>query len=144
MQSHFTTITRAILIRCEPGEDLLDCLQRAVREHGVQNGAFVSGAGSLSTYHFHVVSSTELPPDNAFVKGEGPFDIVAITGYVLGGRVHAHITFSDEKIAMGGHLEPGCTVLTFALVTLLDIIGADMSTWDHVPGRTYPASNNPA
>jgi predicted DNA-binding protein with PD1-like motif len=142
MQSHATTITRTILIRCAPGEDLLDCLQRATNEHGVQNGAFVSGAGSLSKYHFHVVSSTALPPDNAFIKGDGPFDIVAITGYVLGGRVHAHITFSDEKVAMGGHLESGCEVLTFALVTLIECDGPDMSTWDHVPGRQYTASGH--
>jgi predicted DNA-binding protein with PD1-like motif len=124
-----------ILIRVDPGEDLLDALQRAVAEQGVQNGAFVSGAGSIRRYHFHVVSSTDLPPDNAFVEGDGAFDIVAITGFVLGGRVHAHITITDDTSTLGGHLEPGCEVLTFAMVALAETPAQDLSSWDRVAGR---------
>ena len=132
MKSHESSITRMIMIRVDPGEDLLDALQRAVAEHGVENGVFVSGAGSLSSYHFHVVSTAVLPPDNAFIKGEGPFDIVAITGAVLGGRVHAHVTFTDDHRTLGGHLEPGCEVLTFAMVALAETPAQDLSAWDHV------------
>ena len=135
MQSHESPISRMIMIRVDPGEDLLDALQRAVADHGVQNGVFVSGAGSIRRYHFHVVSSTDLPPDNAFVKGDGAFDIVAITGAVLGGRVHAHITFTDDTSTLGGHLEPGCEVLTFAMVALAETPARDLSDWDYVPGR---------
>lgn len=135
MHSHEANINRVILIRVDPHEDLLDALERAVAENGVQNGTFISGAGSLSRYHFHVVSSTDLPPENAFVRGSGAYDILTITGFVLGGRVHAHITFSDDKIAMGGHLEPGCEVLTFAMVALAETPGQDLSAWDHVEGR---------
>lgn len=135
MQSHESPMTRMIMIRVDPREDLLDALQRAVAEHGVQNGTFVSGAGSLSSYHFHVVSSTDLPPENVFVKGEGAYDIVAITGAVLGGRVHAHVTFTDDKTTLGGHLEPGCEVLTFAMVALAETPERDLSWWDSVPGR---------
>ena len=132
MKSHESPVTRMVMIRVDPGEDLLDALQRAVTEHGVENGAFVSGAGSLRSYHFHVVSSTERPPDNAFIRGEGAFDIVAITGFVLGGRVHAHVTFTDDHRALGGHLEPGCEVLTFAMVALAETPARDLSAWDHV------------
>lgn len=135
MRSHEATISRVIMIRCDPGEDLLAALEQAVAGNGVENGVFISGAGSLASYCFHVVRSTDLPPENAFVKGEGAYDIVAITGCVLGGRVHAHITFTDDKVAMGGHLEPGCEVLTFAMVSLADMPGHDLSNWDHVAGR---------
>src|SRR5688500_4679734 len=90
-------------LRFDPGEDLLEGRQRAADESGVRDGAFLGGIGSLTSYHVHVVSSTDLPPENAFIKGEGPFDILAITGLVLGGRVHAHLTFSDAEQAMGGH-----------------------------------------
>ena len=135
MQSHESPISRMIMIRVDPGEDLLDALQRAVADHGVQNGVFVSGAGSIRRYHFHVVSSTDLPPENAFVKGDGAFDIVAITGALPAGRVHAHITFTDDASTLGGHLEPGCEVLTFAMVALAETPAQDLSKWDHVPGR---------
>ena len=135
MHSHESDITRTIMIRVAPGEDLLAELENAVKTHGVQNGAFVSGAGSLRSWHYHVVSSRELPPENAFVKGETAVDIVAITGFVLGGRVHAHITMTDDKIAFGGHLEPGCEVLTFAMVALAETPAEDLSQWDRVAPR---------
>lgn len=135
MQSHASPVTRMIMIRVDAREDLLDALQRAVAEHGVTNGVFVSGAGSLSRYHFHVVSSTDLPPENAFVEGDGAYDIVAITGAVLGGRVHAHVTFTDDTTTLGGHMEPGCEVLTFAMVALAETPERDLSEWDHVQSR---------
>ncbi len=50
----------------------------------------------------------------------------------MGGRVHAHLTFSDEERAMGGHLEPGSHVLTFAIVTLAELPDNDLSRWDRV------------
>ncbi len=98
----------------------------------MRDGAFLGGVGSLTSYHVHVVSSTDLPPTNAFMKGEGSFDILAITGHVLGGRVHAHLTFSDTERAMGGHLEPGCRVLTFAIVMLAELLDTDLARWDRV------------
>lgn len=135
MQSHEASISRIVLIRVDPREDLLDALERAVAEQGVRNGTFISGAGSLSRYHFHVVSTAELPPENVFIEGEDPYDILTITGFVLDGRVHAHITFSDDKVAMGGHLERGCEVLTFAMVALAETPGVDMADWDRVTGK---------
>jgi uncharacterized protein len=119
-------------LRLDPGEDLLEGLRRAATDLGVRDGAFLGGIGSLTSYHVHVVASTDLPPENAFVKGDGPFDILAITGHVMGGRVHAHLTFSDTEQAMGGHLEPGCRVLTFAIVTLAELLDTDLSKWDRV------------
>jgi predicted DNA-binding protein with PD1-like motif len=41
-----------------------------------------------------------------------------MNGYVIDGRVHAHITFADADKAFGGHLEPGTSVFTFAVVTV--------------------------
>ncbi|HEU0164250.1 MAG TPA: PPC domain-containing DNA-binding protein [Thermomicrobiales bacterium] len=126
-------IGRTLLIRLDPGEDLLGGLREAVTASGVRQGVFVTGVGSLTSYHLHVVETTNLPPGNVFWKESGPFDIVAVTGAVLGGRVHAHLTVSNDERVMGGHLEPGCNVLTFAFITLLEMHGDDISAWD-TPG----------
>jgi predicted DNA-binding protein with PD1-like motif len=125
---------RYLMVRLDPGQDLLEGIRTAVEESGITQGAILAGVGSLSTYHFHVVSTPVMPPENAFIKGEGPFDILTITGAILDGRVHAHVTFSDDKIAMGGHLEEGCTVLTFAILTIADMSSPAlmMADWDHV------------
>ena len=41
-----------------------------------------------------------------------------MNGYVIDGKLHAHITLANPDKAFGGHLEPGTTVFTFAIVTL--------------------------
>jgi predicted DNA-binding protein with PD1-like motif len=54
-----------------------------------------------------------------FVKDPtAPADIAGMNGYVLNGKVHAHITLANPDKAFGGHLEPGTPVFTFAVVTL--------------------------
>jgi hypothetical protein len=57
--------------------------------------------------------------------------VTSINGYVIDGRVHAHVTLADPDKAFGGHLEPGTTVFTFAVVTLgVCGDGVDMSRVD--------------
>ena len=50
-----------------------------MRAEGIGNAATLSGVGSLDRYHFHVVKTTNMPPGNTFVRGEGPFDILSVT-----------------------------------------------------------------
>jgi predicted DNA-binding protein with PD1-like motif len=44
--------------------------------------------------------------------------LLTTTGYIIDGRVHAHISFSDTQKTLSGHLEPGTRVFTFAILTL--------------------------
>jgi predicted DNA-binding protein with PD1-like motif len=122
-----------VAVRLDPGEDVLLSLRAAVREHGLRDAVILSGVGSLDRYHFHVVKTTNMPPGNTFVQGEGPFDILTVTGAVVQGKVHAHITFSNTVQAMGGHLEEGCRVLTFAGVIMAEAADAYFRGWD-TPG----------
>jgi predicted DNA-binding protein with PD1-like motif len=58
-----------------------------------------------------------------------------MNGYIIDGRVHAHLTLSNPDKAFGGHLEHGTEVFTFAVVTvgvLKD--GIDLS---RVDDKTY-------
>jgi predicted DNA-binding protein with PD1-like motif len=124
--------SRLVFLRLNPGDDLLDGIRAAVSERDIRNAAFVSGVGSLSSYHVHVVETTNLPPGNIFFKDEGAYDILAVTGLVIDGEVHAHIMFSNPDRAMGGHLEQGCRVLTFAVIAMVVTEDADFSGWDTV------------
>jgi predicted DNA-binding protein with PD1-like motif len=124
--------SRLILVRLNPHEDLLEGLRAAVAEAGITNGAILSGAGSLSRYHVHVVKTTNLPPGNIFFSGGGAYDILTLTGVIIDGRLHAHITFSNPEKAMGGHLEEGCEVLTFAIAAIAETPGVDLREWDTI------------
>ena len=130
MRTHSFDPSRFVALRLDPGEDVLLSLRAVVEEQRIRNAAILSGVGSLDRYHFHVVQTTNMPPGNTFVQGEGPFDILTVTGLVVDGQVHAHITFSNSELAMGGHLEAGCRVLTFAVVLMAEALDVDLTGWD--------------
>jgi predicted DNA-binding protein with PD1-like motif len=132
MRAQNVNIDRLVLARLNPGDDILESLTLAAKENGIANGLILAGIGSLSRYHVHVVKTTNLPPGDVFFEGEGPFDILQLTGAILDGRVHAHITFSNTEKAMGGHLEKGCRVLTFSVITIAETSQADFTHWDRV------------
>ena len=132
MKAQSCSLTRLIVLRLNSGEDLLGAIRAGVAENGIRHGVILTGVGSISSYHAHVVETTNLPPGNIFFRGEGAFDVLSVTGLILDGRVHAHITFSDAEKAMGGHLEEGCRVLTFAVVVLAETDGADLTNWDRL------------
>jgi uncharacterized protein len=130
MRTQSFDASRFVALRLDPGEDVLLSLRAAVKEQGIRDAAILSGVGSLDRYHFHVVQTTNMPPGNSFVQGEGPFDILTVTGLVVDGEVHAHVTFSNTELAMGGHLEEGCRVLTFAVVVMTEALDVDLAGWD--------------
>ncbi len=130
-----TQYERIVIVRLTFDTDLLDGLKKAVARENIKNAVITNGIGSLRSYHVHAVSNTTFPSTNIFYKGEGPYDLTSVEGYVLNGKVHAHINFSNEKIALGGHLEPDTRVFTFCIVTLgvlpdsLDLRRFDDGRW---------------
>jgi len=111
-------IKRVVLVRMKYNTDLLGGLQRAVNSEKIKNAVILSGVGSVTRYHVHAVNSTTLPAKLAYTERAAPMDLIAVNGYVLNGRIHAHITMTDDQKAFGGHLHEGTTVFTFAIVTL--------------------------
>ena len=109
---------RIEIIRMKPGTDMLDGLNFVSKENKIKNGVILAGIGSVTDYHFHVVSDKNLPPAEEFPKASVPMDIVSVQGYILNGRVHAHIALSDENSMTGGHLEKGTKALTFFIITI--------------------------
>lgn len=132
MHSEIASLERLVFVRADPGEDLLEALEDATEQENIRNGAIICGVGSLSSYHVHVVGTTDLPPENTYLRGEGPFDILTVTGAILEGRVHAHLTFADTRGTMGGHIHEGCRVLTFAIVLIADSSSTSLTGWDTV------------
>jgi predicted DNA-binding protein with PD1-like motif len=110
---------RVVVLRFKYQADLLAGIEKMVKEQKIKNAVFLSGIGSVRNYHVHAVSNRTFPSKNVFVKDPtAPADIISINGYVIDGRVHAHMTLSNEDKAFGGHIEPNNNVFTFAIVTL--------------------------
>lgn len=119
-------VQRVVILRFKFGTDLLAGLQRMVKEQKIRNAIILSGFGSVRNYQVHQVGNRDLPPKDVLVKNPtAPADIASMSGVVINGRVHPHITLANPDKAFGGHLEPGTTVFTFAVVTL-GVLGDDV------------------
>jgi len=125
-------ITRTVTIRFRNQADLLVGLEKHVAAEKIRNAVILTGIGSAIATHYHVVSNRSFPSKNVFLDNPtDAADITNINGYVLNGRIHAHIQFANEHHAFGGHLEKGTKVFTFAIVTLGVLPDSvDMSRFD--------------
>ena len=130
MKAFRYTSANMFFVRLNTGEDILLSLRKAVAEQGVKNAVILSAFGSLTSYHYHVVDRIVTPPHDAFPKGEQACDILSMSGFIIDGRVHAHITLSDTRVAFGGHVEEGCKVFTFCSISMAEMSDADFANWD--------------
>jgi len=105
---------RIVMMRFKYQTDLLAGIQKGIEKEGIKNAVILTGMGSLTSHHAHSVSNKIFPSKNKYYKANEPDDLVSITGFVIDGVVHAHIVFSNEVKAKGGHLEAGTKVFTFA------------------------------
>ena len=114
-----TQFERVLIFRFRYDTDLLAGLQNMVKQNKIQNAVILSGFGSVRNYQVHQVSNRTFPSKNMFVKDPAaPADIIGMSGFVLNGQLHPHIVLANPDKAFGGHLEPGTSVFTFAVVTV--------------------------
>jgi uncharacterized protein len=110
---------RIVILRFKFDTDLLAGIEKMVKQENIRNGVILSAAGSVRGYQVHQVSNRTFPSQNTFVKNPtAPADLISMNGYIINGKVHAHMTMATPDKAFGGHLEPGTTVFTFAIVTI--------------------------
>ena len=127
--------SKVMVLRFKYQADLLAGMERMVKEHGIKNAVILAGAGSVIGYQVHTVSNRTFPSKNTYVKNPtAPADIISMNGYIIDGRIHAHMTMSTPDRAFGGHLEPETKVFTFAIVTVGVMNDVDLS---RVDDKTY-------
>lgn len=127
---------RILTLRFKYQADLLAGIESMVKQHKIRNAVILAGAGSVRGYQVHSVSNRTFPSKNIYIKDPtAPADIASMNGYVIDGRIHAHITLTDPDKAFGGHLEAGTTVFTFAVVTL-GVLG-DVVDLSRIDDKTY-------
>ena len=107
---------RIVVVRLKNKANLLAGITKLVQEQHIQNGVFLSGIGSLRGYEVHLVTNRDLPTEDTFVKNP-PADLVSVNGYVINGRIHAHMTLATPDKVIAGHIEAGNEVYTFTGVT---------------------------
>ncbi|HKO19452.1 MAG TPA: PPC domain-containing DNA-binding protein [Acidobacteriaceae bacterium] len=116
LSGHFD---RIVVIRLKNRTNLLEGMKKVVAEQHIQNGVILSAIGSLRGYEVHSVSNRDLPTQDTIVKNPTqPVDLVSMNGYVINGRIHAHMTLATPDKVIAGHVEEGNDVFTYAIVTI--------------------------
>ena len=114
-----TQFDRVVVLRFKFDTDLLAGLEKMVKQEKIRNAVILSGFGSVRGYQVHQVSNRDFPSKNMFVKDPTmPADILGMSGFVMDGKLHPHISLAIPEKSFGGHLEPGTKVFTFAVVTI--------------------------
>jgi len=127
---------RIVTLRFKFDADLLAGIERMVKQEKIRNAVILSGAGSVRGYHIHQVSNRTFPSKNMLVKDPtAPADLISMNGYIINGKIHAHMTLANPEKAFGGHLEPGTSVFTFAIVTI-GVLN-DSVDFTHLDDKTY-------
>ena len=132
MVGHFD---RIVVVRLKYKANLLAGMEKAVKEQHIKNGVILSAVGSLRGYEVHQVTNREFPSQDTFEKDPNqPVDLVSMNGYVIEGRIHAHMTIATPGRVIAGHVEEGNEVFTFAIVTI-GVLN-DLSL-DKIDDKTY-------
>lgn len=126
---------RIVVIRLKNGANLLEGMKKIVQEQHIQNGVILSAIGSLRGYEVHQVSNRDLPTQDTFEKNPTqPADLVSMNGYVINGRVHAHMTLAMPGRVIAGHVEESNQVYTYAIVTIGVMSDTNL---DKIDDKTY-------
>ena len=125
-------LERIVVLRFKFGTDLLAGLNKMIAQEHIKNAVILGAVGSVRGYQVHMVSNRDVPAKLLFIKNPtAPADIIGMSGIVMNGRAHPHITLVNGDKAFGVHLEPETTVFTFAVVTLGVLDNSiDMSRFD--------------
>ena len=119
---------RVVVMRMKFGSDLLGGIAKIVAQEHIQNGVILSGIGSVRGFRTHQVYNRDLPTKNIFTtERDTPADLDSVSGYVINGKVHAHMVLGTGNRTIAGHLEPGTEVFTYAIVTVGVLTGVDLS-----------------
>ena len=113
---------RVVVIRLNRGDLLLESVKEAIQELNIKDGTLVCGYGTLDNCTLHMINTTDVfPAKEDFPKWENyPLELVSMTGIIADGIPHIHAVVSDKAKAVGGHLEPGCTVIYLAELVIYE------------------------
>lgn len=108
---------KTLPVRLLPGQDLRSALEAAVQAQNCRAAFVLSGIGSLSTAGIRLAGAaqpTRLTESMEILTLSGT---VAASGDKTGSHIHMAISTATGQV-LGGHVAPGCMVLTTAEVLL--------------------------
>jgi len=112
------------VLRLDPGDYLLESVEKFVGEAGIKNAAVVSAIGTLDHCVLHMVTTTGFPAVEHFERWDDkPLEISSMSGIIADGDAHFHMVVSDKEVAYSGHVEHGCRILYLGEIVIAEMEG---------------------
>jgi uncharacterized protein len=127
MESSTLSLSRIHILRIDPGEDVLDSVKEFIKKTGLEQAIVVGGYGTLAAHSLHWVTHNRIPTENVFGRGEGGIEILGMSGLVVDGQPHIHVTLATRQGAFGGHMEEGCRAYVICEIFLAEIEGKKLT-----------------
>jgi predicted DNA-binding protein with PD1-like motif len=126
MESATLNVSRVHILRIDPGEDVLHSVKDFLEKTGVRQAIVLGGYGTLAADRLHWVTHNRIPSENVIARSEGGIEILGMSGLVVDGEPHIHVTLSTQQGAYGGHMEEGCTAYVLCEIFLAEIEGRQL------------------
>ena len=127
MESATLNVKRIHILRIDPGEDVLDSVKDFLKKTGLEQAIVMGGYGTLAAHSLHWVTHNRIPTENAFARGEGGIEILGMSGLVVDGQPHIHVTLSTQQGAYGGHMEQGCKAYVICEIFFAEVEGKKLT-----------------
>jgi predicted DNA-binding protein with PD1-like motif len=124
-----TQIASIYRLGLNPGDLLLESIEKFIKDKGIQDGAILTGIGSLGECTFKFPEKAESPPTVKSETYQGPLEMTGMQGIIADFEPHLHLAVAEhghERI-IGGHLGPNCKVLYLAEITIAKFTGPPMT-----------------
>jgi len=126
----FETDDSHLIVRLDTGDMLLESIEQACEEHGVTDGAVVSGIGTLRNLHIHYLHADiadGVEERNTFLELDGCWEISGIEGLIADGEPHLHMSAFDGDRTLVGHVEEGNEVNALGEVLIRELDGPELT-----------------
>jgi predicted DNA-binding protein with PD1-like motif len=132
MESATLNISRVHILRIDPGEDILSSVKNFLGETKIRQAIVLGGYGTLAAHCLHWVTHNRIPTENVIASAEGGIEILGMSGLVVDGEPHIHVTLSTQQGAYGGHMEEGCKAYVICEIFFAEVEGRKL-TRERVP-----------
>jgi len=120
------SIGKVLLLELDRGEEFFSCVEKMLKEQGIQNAYIASAVGSIAHLEYHRPKDLGKVTDDEMVSLDGPFEFGSITGTVINGSAHFHFSAGGPNGNYVGHLERGTIVLYLLELLVIELNGFNL------------------
>lgn len=125
-QYESTGLGKVILVELSRGENIVGSILEACKNADIKNAYIASSVGSVQHLKYHRPMTLAPITEDEILTYDEPLELGSISGTIINGQPHLHISAASPEGVRIGHLEPDTEVLYLVEVTIVEIRGLEL------------------